>query len=325
MNSSPEKYLYHSIFIVDMMDYDLVIIGGGPAGLTAGFCAAQKKLRTVIIEAGAAGGQPGNLYPQREILNFPCFQIVSGQEISRNLVNQALKKGCIIKQNETVEDIRDVPDGLMVVSDKQAYTAGAVIIATGNGFFNPKRLDVPGAAEFEGKGVYYMMPDKMEFAGKSVMFVGGGNSALEMALMVCDIADTCIVHRRDSFRADPSAIEKVKDSGIRTFMKSEVLRIEGDGRVEKVVLRVGDSQQRITTDIVVIKVGMTPELEYLKRWDLDLEENGIKVDQRMVTSRKGVFACGDAVFYPGKYRQIVTSSSEGARAAASAIEYLQNL
>ncbi|MGD0818210.1 MAG: NAD(P)/FAD-dependent oxidoreductase [Methanomassiliicoccales archaeon] len=305
------------------MDYDLVIIGGGPAGLTAGICAVQRNLRTIIIEAEEAGGQPGTLYPEKEIYNWPCFQSVTGQDISKNFVNNALKKGVILKQNETAEEILDVPNGLRVVTNKGSYSSAAVIIAIGNGFLKPIKLDVPGASELEGKGVHYMMPSKKEFTGKSVVFVGGGNSALEMALMVCNIADTCIVHRRDRFRADHCMIEKVKDAKIRTVMNAEILKIEGRGKVEKVHLKIGDAQEEIAVDMVVIKVGMTPETEHLKRWNLALEGDGIKVNQQMLTSRKGVFACGDAVAYPGKYRQIVTSSSEGATAVNSVVEYFR--
>ena len=306
-----------------MMDFDLVIIGGGPAGLTAGICAVQSRMRTVIIEAGEAGGQPGILYPEKEIHNFPTSQVITGREISRSFVEHALNKGCELKQNETVEEIQDIPDGLRVVTTKGSYTTSSVIIAIGNGFFIPKKLDVPGAAELEDRGVHYMMPEKDRFAGKSAMFVGGGNSALEMALMVCDIADVCIVHRRERFRADHCFIERVEESRIRTYMNAEVLRIEGNGRVEKVVLRIGEVEETVPVDMVVIKVGMTPEPEYLRRWNLELGDGGIKVSQQMMTSRKGVYAAGDAVAYPGKYRQIVTSCSEGATAANSAIKYVK--
>jgi ferredoxin/flavodoxin---NADP+ reductase len=307
------------------MDYDLVIIGGGPAGLTAGICAVQRNLRTIIIEADRAGGQPGILYPEKEIYNWPCFHTVTGKDISKNFVENTLKKGCVLKQNEIAENILDVPGGLKVVTNRGSYTGATVIIATGNGFLKPKKLKVPGAEKLEGKGVHYMMPSKQEFAGKNVMFVGGGHSALEMALMVCDVADTCIVHRRDNFRADQWVIEKVKDSKIKTIMDAEVLKIEGGDNVEYVLLKVGGTQKKIAVDMVVIKIGMISEIERLKSWNIELEEDGIKVDQQMNTSRRGVFACGDAVVYPGKYRQIVTSSSEAATASNSALEYVRNL
>jgi thioredoxin reductase len=305
------------------MDYDLVIIGGGPAGLTAGICAVQSRMRTVIIEAAEAGGQPGMLYPEKEIHNFPTSQVVTGKDISKSFVEHALNKGCILKENETVEEINDIPDGFMVVTTKGSYTTATVLVAIGNGFFIPRKLDVPGAAEFEGKGVYYAMPPKKDIEGKRVMFVGGGNSSLEMALMVSEIAEICIVHRRDNFRADHCFIERIEESEIRTYMNAEVLRIEGDGKVEKAVLRVGDQLEEVPVDMVVIKVGMTPEPENLKRWNLELEGEGIKVSQQMMTSRKGVLAAGDAVAYPGKYRQIVTSCSEGATAANTAIKYVK--
>ena len=306
-----------------LMDYDLVIIGAGPAGLTAGICAVQSRMRTVIIDAAEAGGQPGMLYPEKEIYNFPASQIVTGRDISKSFVEHALNKGCALKENETVEGILDIPEGFNVVTTRGSYNTTAVIVAIGNGFFIPKKLDVPGAVEFEGHGVYYMTPSKQSFIGKRVMFVGGGNSALEMALMVHEISDVCIVHRRDAFRADHCFIERVEESEIRTHMNAEVLRIEGNGKVERVVLKIGDVEEAVPVDMVVIKVGMTPEPEHLKRWNLELEDNGIKVSQMMMTSRKGIFAAGDAVAYLGKYRQIVTSCSEGATAANSAIKYVK--
>ena len=320
---SQEEYLNMPFPLAILMDYDLVIIGAGPAGLTAGICAVQSRMRTVIIDAAEAGGQPGMLYPEKEIHNFPTSQIVTGRDISKSFVEHALNKGCALQENETVEDILDIPEGFNVVTTRGSYTTTSVIVAIGNGFFIPKKLDVPGAVEFEGHGVYYMTPSKKGFMGKRVMFVGGGNSALEMALMVHEISDVCIVHRGDAFRADHCFIERVAESEIRTHMNAEVLRIEGDGKVERAVLKVGDAEEAVPVDMVVIKVGMTPEPEHLKRWNLELEDDGIKVSQMMMTSRKGIFAAGDAVAYLGKYRQIVTSCSEGATAANSAIKYVK--
>lgn len=306
------------------MDHDLIIVGGGPAGLTASIYASQKKLSTIIIEAGEAGGQPGVLYPEKEIYNFPCFQVVTGKDLSRNFVEHACKEGCGLKEHETVENILDEGEGLRVITDKGSYTTKAVILATGNGFFRPQRLDVPGEIELEGKGVFYMMPEKKDFAGKIAVFVGGGNSALEMALMVCDIADACIVHRRDVFRADQSVIERVKGSNVRTYMNAEVREIRGKDKVQSVLVQVGDKEEVVPADMVVIKVGMRPELEHLKRWNLELIGSGIKVNQQMMTSRRGIFACGDAASYPGKYRQIVTGSGEGATAANAAYTYIKD-
>ena len=309
------------------MDYDLVIVGAGPAGLTAGIYAAQKKLNTIIIDSGEAGGQPGVLYPEKDIYNFPCFQIVSGKDLSRNFVEHALKEGCVLKENEVVENIMENGTGLRVVTDKTSYATKAVILATGNGMFRPKRLEVPGALEFEGRGVYYMMPEKKAFDGKNAIFVGGGNAALEMALMVCQNAHNCfIVHRRDCFRADQCVVERINDSPIKTYFNAEIKEIKGEDRVRQAVLKIDDPAGEVTidTDMVVIKIGMSPDLTRLQRWNLELVENGIKVNQQMMTSRKGIFACGDAATYPGKYKQIVTGSGEGATAANSAFKYIKN-
>lgn len=308
------------------MEYDLIIVGAGPAGLTAGIYAAQKKLKTLILEAGEPGGQMGVVYPEKEIFNFPCFQKITAGDLALKFVDHARKEGCDIVANEVVTDILDDRDGFSMVTSRGSYHCKAVLLAIGGGLFMPKKLDVPGVEALEGKGVYYKMPEKKEFTGKRVIFVGGGNSALEMALLVNDVAKmTKIVHRRDCFRADECVVERIKESEIDTVLNAGVKEIRGSGKVESIVLTVGEPPSEIVIDVdaVVIKIGMTPELEFLHKWGLELEETQIKVNTQMMTSRKGVFACGDACSYPGKYKQIVTASGEAATAANSAYKYIK--
>jgi len=154
--------------------------------------------------------------------------------------------------------------------------------------------------------------------------VGGGNSALEMALMASEVADTYVLHRRDKFRADEGVVEQVENSSIETIMSGEIVEIRGEDWVEEVEIGFADKPNLIMpVDQVIINVGFTPELKELERWDLELDGTQIVVDFEMRTSRRGIFACGDIVSYPGKYKQIVTGCGEAATAANSAYKYIK--
>lgn len=306
------------------MQLDLVIIGGGPAGLTAGIYAASRKLKCVVLEAGDGGGQPMNIYPEKGLENYPGLMVKEAKELAHRMISHAQASGCELRFQEQALTMEDLEDRLLVRSTKDQYEAKAVIVAIGAGLYKPKRLGAKGEVELEGKGVYYKLPDKADLIGKKIVFVGGGNSALEMALLACDISDVCVVHRRDQFRADSIYVERIEASGAQTYMSSEVEEILGTDRVEKVVLKVGDPPKRveIPADMVIINIGFTPEVGELQQWGLELENSLIKVSTDMRTSRKGVFACGDIVTYPGKYKQIVTACGEGAIAANSAFKYI---
>jgi ferredoxin/flavodoxin---NADP+ reductase len=306
------------------MELDLVVIGGGPAGLTAGIYAASRNLQCSLIEAGDAGGQLINIYPDKPIENYPGLVVPEAKELVNLLISHALAVGCSVHVHERALDIKEEEDKLVVYTDKDEYPVKTVIVAIGAGLYKPKRLGAKGELELENKGVYYKLPNRKELIGKNVVLIGGGNSALEMALLACEVTDVCIVHRRDQFRADQVYVERINASGVDTYMSSEVEEIKGDDHVESLILKLGNgTRKEISADVVVINIGSTPDTSDLGRWGLALDEGLIKVDTEMRTSRKGVFACGDIVIYPGKYRQIITGCGEGATAANSAYRYIQ--
>lgn len=307
------------------MNYDVIIIGAGPAGLTAGIYARTRKLRTLILEAGEAGGQLVSLYPDKGVNNYPGCVFTQAKKLAQRMIAHAEQMGCEIHENEKVIDILDEEGILLVKTELNEYRAKAVIIAIGIGLFKPKRLGIPGENELEGRGVFYKLPEKSDLVDKRLIFVGGGNSALEMALIASEVAaETYIIHRRDVFRADEINVEKVKNSSIKTIMNSWLSRIEGKEKVEKVVIeKEGKEQIELEADYVIISIGYTPELKELEKWNLKLEDTQIVVDTEMRTSRHGVFACGDIVYYPGKYKQIVTACGEGATAANSAYKFIK--
>jgi len=222
------------------MQLDLVIIGGGPAGLTAGIYAASRKLRCLVLEAGDGGGQPMNIYPEKGLENYPGFMVSEAKELAHKMISHAQAAGCELRLQEPAIDIEDKDDHLLVRSSQDEYEAKAVIVAIGAGLFKAKRLGAKGEIELEGKGVYYKLPDRSDLIGKRIIFVGGGNSALEMALQACDISDVCVVHRRDQFRADSIYVERITAAGAQTYMNSEVEEIVGKDKVEKVILKIAD-------------------------------------------------------------------------------------
>jgi thioredoxin reductase (NADPH) len=305
------------------MLHDLIIIGAGPAGLTAGIYARTRKLTTLIIDATAAGGQLAALYPEKSIENWPGYVSTDAGHLSNNLINHAKTMGCVIRDHERASGLKDKEEHLEVQTDKGSYEARAVILATGMGLFKPKKIGAVGEDKFDGRGVYYKIPEKEYLLGKEVIFVGGGNSALEMALLACERADTCVVHRRDTFRADEAVVERVQNSEIETIMNAEIAEIKGADHVESVVIKQNGKLIERKCDIVVVNIGTSNVADDMEKWGLELEEGLIKVDTDMCTSRRGVFACGDAVAYKGKYKQIVVACGEAAIASNSAYKFIK--
>lgn len=307
-------------------NYDLIIIGAGPAGLTAGIYARSRKLETLILDAGKAGGQLVTLYPDKGIPNYPGCVMSEARNLAHRMVDHARDMDCEIIENEKVMEILGKAGNFTVRTEADEYASKSVIIAVGIGLFKPRKLGIPGEDEFYSKGVYYKLPEKEEIAGKRVLLVGGGNSALELALISSDVADTYVVHRRDKFRADESVVEKVRESDIETIMTAQLVEVVGDQVAQEAVLEVGDPPEEriVPVDMIVINIGFRPELEELEGWGVELDGSQIKVDTDMSSSRKGVFACGDVVTYPGKYKQIVTGCGEGATAANSAYKFIKD-
>ena len=306
------------------MCYDVVIIGAGPAGLTAGIYARSKMMKTLILDSGRVGGQLVSLYPEKGIHNYPGFETVQARKLSDRLYAQAESMECVIKENEKVEDIDNGDQELVVRTTKDVYHAKSVVVAIGMGSFKPKKMGCPGEDELFGKGVTYLLPSKEELVGKKVTMFGGGNSAIDMALVADTVTDTTIVHRRPDFRADESTVRQLDSSGVRKVMSANLVSINGTDRVESVTVSQDGKEMVIPTDLVVINIGISADLEDLKRWNLELNEDGlVKVGFDMSTSRPGIFACGDVVSYPGKFKQITTACGEATTAILMAHKFVK--
>ena len=304
------------------MTYDVIVIGAGPAGLTAGIYARSKMMNTLIIESGRVGGQLVSLYPEKGVHNFPGFESVQARKLSDRLYAQAENLECEIREREKVLEINDGDEDLVVVTNRGEYHTLTVIVAIGMGDFNPRKMDVPGEDEFFGKGVSYLLPVKEELVGQKVTMFGGGNSAIEMALIADSVTDTTIVHRRGEFRADEMNVVSLERSNILKVLNAETVSFNGKDELESVTVKQENRIFDIPTDLAVINIGIKSDLGILSKWGLVLTEEGfVKVEPDMSTNRRGVFACGDVVDYPGKYKQIITACGEAANAVQMAYKF----
>ncbi|MDR3205606.1 MAG: NAD(P)/FAD-dependent oxidoreductase [Candidatus Methanoplasma sp.] len=306
------------------MRYDIVIIGAGPGGLTAGIYARSRMMKTLILESGRVGGQLMSLYPEKGIHNYPGFESVQARKLSDRLYAQAESLGCDIHDNEKVDEILEGSEEIIVTTGKSQYHAKSVVVAIGMGDFNPKKMDIPGEAELTDKGVSYILPVKEGLVGKKVVLFGGGNSAIEMALISDTVTDTTIIHRKPEFRADECNVEALKNSNIRAVMNTTATSFNGNGKLESITLSRDGKTYDIPADLAVVNIGIDADLKVLKKWDLELTKEGrVKVGLDMSTNRNGVFACGDVVEYEGKNKLIVTACGEAATAAQSAYKFVK--
>lgn len=303
--------------------YDVVIVGAGPAGLTAGIYAQTKRLSSVILEAKEVGGQLTCLYPHKSIHDFPSYTDIVAHELAAKMAVQARKMGCEVREGEEVTDLDVEEEKITLKTPKGTYEAKAVILALGMGLFEPRKLGIPGE---EIEGVYYNCLDTKPFEGRQVLCVGGGDSALEMALTICDCAgESTLIHRKDYFRADEITVERVEKSPIQVVFRTELKEIMGEGKVEAVRLINNETEEErlVPMDVVLISIGFIPNLESVERWGLELKGKAVVVNPEMRTNLRGIFACGDLATYEGKTKRITTACGEATTAINSAYKYIR--
>lgn len=303
--------------------YDVIVLGAGAAGLTAGIYLSRAKLKTLILNEGTTGGQ---MVLTHEIANYPGVDTISGFELARNMKAQAQKFGCVIKSN-----IKITGFGLtsrvkyVTINDKITYTAEAVIITTGG---RPRPLGVPGEEEFRGKGISYCATcDGDFFQDKKIVVVGGGNSALEEAVSLTKYASkVTIVHQFDHFQALEHYVENaMNNEKINFIMESTVAEFRGTEKLDKVVVKNLKTNEltELAADGTFIFIGYIPNTEKFAGV-LKLSNYGeIMVDAGMATNIPGVYAGGDSI--NKRYRQITTAVADGTIAALNAAEYVNNL
>ena len=301
--------------------FDVIIVGAGAAGLTAGIYSSRAKLSTLILNEGAVGGQ---MVLTEEIANYPGVETIKGYELANIMKNQAKSFGCKIKSNIKIlkynfgGEVKEIE-----LEDGRSFKAKTVILTPGG---RPRSLNIEGEEDFKGKGISYCATcDGDFFTGKEVVVVGGGNSALEEAVALTKYATkVTIVHQFDKFQAFEHAIqEATKNPKIEFVMESELRGFYGNGQLKKVSVEhlPSGKKSEINTDGTFIFIGYQPNTESLEDIVQLNDRKEIVVDREMKTSVKGVFAAGDCI--NKRYRQVTTAVAEGTIAALSASEYLR--
>ena len=302
------------------MEYELIVVGGGPAGLSAAVTAAYYKLKVLVVESASAGGALINQYPWKKVDNYIGFYGKKGAEVAELMADHARKEGVEIRENETATDVRREGEWINVRTTRGAYKAKAVVLACGLG--SPRKLGVEG----EGlEGVCFCLPEPSRYKGRKVLVVGGGDTAVECAVeLKRKGADVTIVHRRDAFRATDKNVACVGEECVNVLWNTEVKKLEGKGKVEKAALfnNKDNTESVWKVDAVLFSLGTAANTEFLQRNGVKLnEKNSVVVDANMRTNLQGVFAAGDVV---GRWARIPEAVGEGGLAGLNAFKYVKN-
>lgn len=308
--------------------YDITIIGGGPIGLFAAFYAGMRKAKTKVIDSlPQLGGQLATLYPEKFIYDAPGYPAIKAADLIANLEEQLASFNHDILLEEEVIDLTRKEDHLVLKTNKGTHYSKAVIFAIGNGSFQPRRLTMDGAEQFEDKNIHYFVKDMQDFADKKVVIAGGGDSAIDWALMLEQVAsEVSIIHRRPEFRGHEHSVEKLKESTVQilTPYMIEQLQIE-DNTFKGVQIKHTKEEERqlLEADSLIVNYGFTSSLSHLKDWGLDVSRHSIVVDSDMSTNIPGVYAIGDISVYKGKVKLIATGFGEAPTAVNNALHFVQ--
>jgi thioredoxin reductase (NADPH) len=307
---------------------DVVIVGAGPVGLFTVFECGMVRLHCHVVDVlDDLGGQCTALYPEKPIYDIPGFPKIDAAELVVRLRAQAAPFKPVYHLGEQVQALEAQTGGFwkLTTSRGTVIQAHAVIIAAGVGAFGPNRPPLDGIAAFEGKSVFYYVTQREALRGKRIVIAGGGDTAVDWALSLSEIAHVAVVHRRDRFRAAPESEARLKALAgagkVEMVVPYQLHSLDGaDGRLTAVnVATLDGAERKIPADILLPFFGLSMSLGPIAEWGLALERNQITIDPATAqTSKPGIFAVGDVVTYAGKLKLILTGFSEAAIAARSA-------
>jgi thioredoxin reductase (NADPH) len=308
--------------------YDITIIGAGPTGQFAAFYAGLRGARTQVIDAlEEPGGALTAIYPEKYIYDVIGFPRVLAKDFVAHCDIQARQADPTIRLKEQVLELDVLPDGLIRLgTTKGDRWSRTVIVCAGVGAFEPKRLDVPGLRELEGKGVHYFAKHVEDFRDHHVVIVGGGDSAVDWAVTLEPIATQVTLIHRSKFRAHEATVRQLESSTVDVnYPGCEIVSIlEGDdGRLKGITFKAAGGEERsIPADDLIVAIGFVADLGPMKRWGFTLQRNQIVVDKTtMETGIPGVYAAGDVVAYPAKFKLIVTGAAEAVTAVNHAVTF----
>ncbi|MGI9223712.1 MAG: NAD(P)/FAD-dependent oxidoreductase [Woeseiaceae bacterium] len=309
-----------------MIDTDVVIIGAGPCGLFQVFELGLLGLKAEVVDSTRQpGGQCAELYPDKPIYDIPGIPVCSGQELTDALLKQIEPFSCGMHLQEEVTVVRKTSDDSFHVETNAGtqFHARAVVIAGGVGSFQPRQLRVPGAEDFDGKSLHYRVQDPTQFAGRKLVVLGGGDSALDWVLELIGVAGhITLVHRRDEYRAVPASVDKMRklvaDGKMDVIESAKATAIDGaDGSINSVTIQPKEGESvEVPADHVLVFFGLAPKLGPIAEWGLDINRKTVNVDtEKFETSEPGIYAVGDINYYPGKKKLILCGFHEAALAA----------
>ena len=316
-----------------MIQSDLLIIGAGPTGLFNVFEAGLLKMKCHLIDAlPQPGGQCAEIYPKKPIFDIPAYPEILAGDLVERLMEQIAPFEPGFTLGERAEHLEKQDDGLFLVTTNMGtrHLAPVVVIAGGLGSFEPRKPLIENISNFENKGVQYIIRDPEQLRNKKVVLAGGGDSALDWAIFLTDIAsEVSLVHRRNEFRGALDSVEKAtalsKAGKIRLYTEAEVSRLYGDDHLEAVAVRFNrpeKGESYVETDFFIPLFGLSPKLGPIGNWGLDIEKNAIKVNNAYdyQTNIPGVYAIGDVNTYPGKLKLILSGFHEAAVMCQSAYQ-----
>ncbi|MBB6634586.1 NAD(P)/FAD-dependent oxidoreductase [Cohnella thailandensis] len=306
---------------------DMIIIGGGPTGMFAGFYAGMRQASAKIIDSmPQLGGQLAALYPEKKIFDVAGFPNVTAQGLVDRLERQMSVFPIQVRLEEKVLQVFKEEERLFrIVTDKGVHWGRSVIIAGGVGAFEPRKMDLPEAADYAGRGIHYFIRDLKAFAGQEVVVCGGGDSAVDWSLMLEGVAKrVTLIHRRDKFRAHEHSVDRLMKSSVNVLTSTDILQIRGDDRVRELTIAssLKGEEWQIPCDSLIVNYGFVSSLGPVAEWGLDIQQGSIRVDTRMETNIPGIFAAGDITTYPGKLKLIAVGFGEAPTAINNAKVYI---
>ena len=312
----------------DQQVFDMTIIGAGPAGMFTAFYAGMRNSSVKIIESlPQLGGQLAALYPEKYIYDVAGFPKIKAQDLVNNLNEQLKLFSQTICLGQSVQNVEKLEDGTFrLTTDKEIHYSKSIIITAGIGAFQPRKLELENAEQYEGKNLHYFVDDMKKFEGQRVAILGGGDSAVDWALMLEPIAEkVTLVHRRDKFRAHESSVNQLKSSSVEIktpFAASDIICDEES--INKLVIQEvrGDAVEEIELDALICNYGFVSSLGPIKDWGIEIEKNSIVVNSKMETNIPGIYAAGDITTYEGKVKLIATGFGEAPTAVSNAKAYI---
>lgn len=308
--------------------HDITIIGGGPVGLWAAFYAGLRGMSVNIIESlSELGGQPAILYPEKKIYDIPAFPVLTGAELTENLIAQLkrFEDRTTISLKEEVQTFEKVDGIFHIETDKGQHHSRAIIIACGNGAFAPRPLGLENEETYADNNLFYNVRQLEQFAGKKVVICGGGDSAVDWANALEPISESVtVVHRRDSFRAHEHSVEVMEDSNVTTLTPYIPVAISGENGLARslTVQKVkSDDTIELPLDALIVSFGFATNNKNLRNWNVDYKRTSVLVSNTYQTNQEGVFAIGDAADYEGKVELIAIGFGEAPIAVNEAIKF----